>query len=221
MGLNRGCQTYIIREGWEGLIRGNTHENDGNAPPPQPSSWDSNSDRPMHPTQFSTHRSAHRFLPIADEGQLLRDGQAERLVGRYIIQVGWEDVRGFLGAGGTLIGTARSKEFREFSGRTKAAYNLVKYGIDALVVCGGDGSLTGADRLRAEWPDHLKSLVDQKLITQEHADQHKHLNICGVCLPSGLLPSANLGLYRVRLRLYCLSQTQQTLTWSLSCREHR
>lgn len=129
---------------------------------------------------MSAHQSAQRFLPAASEGQLLRDGQSERLGGRYIIRVGWEDVSGFLGAGGTLIGTARSMEFKEFAGRTKAAYNLVKYGIDALVVCGGDGSLTGADRLRSEWPEHLKSLVEQKLISEEHAEKHKHLNICGV-----------------------------------------
>lgn len=179
MGLNRGCETYIIREGWEGLIRGNAEESTQDV---KPSGWDHASDQPMHPTQFSTHRSAHRFIPVQsqNEGQLLRDGQSERLEGKYILRVGWEDVRGFLGAGGTLIGTARSMEFKEFAGRTKAAHNLVKYGIDALVVCGGDGSLTGADRLRAEWPDHLKALVDQKKITPEHAEKHKHLNICGV-----------------------------------------
>lgn len=178
MGLNRGCETYIIREGWEGLIRGNVDSDDQ----VQPSQWDQAEDQPMHPTQFSTHRSAHRFLPVQNQrdGQLLRDGQSERLVGRYILRVGWEDVRGFLGAGGTLIGTARSMEFKEFQGRTKAAYNLVKHGIDALVVCGGDGSLTGADRLRAEWPEHLKALVEQGKITPEHAEKHKNLNICGV-----------------------------------------
>jgi hypothetical protein len=49
--------------------------------------------------------------------------------------------------GGTLIGTARSQAFRTPEGRLNAAYNLIKEGIDALVVCGGDGSLTGADIL--------------------------------------------------------------------------
>lgn len=57
-----------------------------------------------------------------------------------------------------MIGTARCAAFREVEGRRQAVLNLVKHGIDALVVCGGDGSLTGADRLRAEWPDHLKAL---------------------------------------------------------------
>lgn len=68
-------------------------------------------------------------------------------------------MRGFASIGGTLIGTARCAEFRELEGRRKAALNLVKEGINALVVCGGDGSLTGADRLRAEWPDHMSELL--------------------------------------------------------------
>ena len=35
---------------------------------------------------------------------------------------------------------------------------MIKEGIDALVVCGGDGSLTGADVFRSEWPDLVKEL---------------------------------------------------------------
>ena len=41
------------------------------------------------------------------------------------------------------------KEFRERAGRLQGAYNMIKNGIDALVVCGGDGSLTGADLFEA------------------------------------------------------------------------
>lgn len=62
--------------------------------------------------------------------------------------------------GGTLIGTARSKTFRTPEGRKRAALNLILAGIDALAVCGGDGSLTGADRLRDEWPSLVKSLLE-------------------------------------------------------------
>ena len=61
--------------------------------------------------------------------------------------------------GGTIIGTARSKEFRTLEGRRKATYNLMSRGIDALVCIGGDGSLTGANMLRKEWPEHLAALV--------------------------------------------------------------
>jgi 6-phosphofructokinase 1 len=63
--------------------------------------------------------------------------------------------------GGTLIGTARSAAFRTPEGRLAAAYNLIKEGIDALVVCGGDGSLTGADVFRSEWPKLIEDLLAQ------------------------------------------------------------
>ncbi len=46
--------------------------------------------------------------------------------------------------GGTVLKTARSKEFRTVEGRKKAYDNLIKHNIDALVVIGGDGSFTGA-----------------------------------------------------------------------------
>jgi len=35
---------------------------------------------------------------------------------------------------------------------------MIKEGIDALVVCGGDGSLTGADVFREEWPKLVEQL---------------------------------------------------------------
>ena len=60
-----------------------------------------------------------------------------------------------------MIGTSRSKSFRTPEGRTAAAYNLIKEGIDALVVCGGDGSLTGADIFRSEWPQFVTDLHTQ------------------------------------------------------------
>lgn len=49
---------------------------------------------------------------------------------------------------------------REREGRLKAARNLIKYGIDSLAVCGGDGSLTGADRLRGEWSGLVQELLE-------------------------------------------------------------
>ena len=61
------------------------------------------------------------------------------------------DVDGILHRGGTAIGTARSQQFRTNDGRRAAAQNMVDRGIDALVVIGGDGSLTGANLFRQEW----------------------------------------------------------------------
>ena len=69
------------------------------------------------------------------------------------------DVGGILHVGGTVLGTARSPAFRTRDGRRRAARNLVERGIDALVVIGGDGSLTGADLFRQEWPELLDELV--------------------------------------------------------------
>lgn len=51
-------------------------------------------------------------------------------------------------------------EFKERAGRRKAAKNLVQRGITNLVVIGGDGSLTGANAFKEEWPDLLKELAD-------------------------------------------------------------
>ncbi|ORY46084.1 6-phosphofructokinase [Rhizoclosmatium globosum] len=101
--------------------------------------------------------------------------------GDMIRELGWSDVRGFLSIGGTVIGTARCMRFRTREGRLLAAYNMIKNGIDALIVCGGDGSLTGADLLRSEW----KGLVDElvatgKLVAKECDHLREHLTIVGL-----------------------------------------
>lgn len=100
--------------------------------------------------------------------------------GDHIRKMEWHDVRGWLSEGGTLIGTARCMEFYERPGRVKAAKNMVLNGIDALIICGGDGSLTGADRFRAEWPSLLKELVETKELTADEIAPYAHLNIVGL-----------------------------------------
>ena len=55
-----------------------------------------------------------------------------------------ENVSGIIMSGGTILKTARSKEFMTPEGKAKAYETLQKEGIDALVVIGGNGSLTGA-----------------------------------------------------------------------------
>ncbi|RFU80482.1 6-phosphofructokinase [Trichoderma arundinaceum] len=100
--------------------------------------------------------------------------------GDFIRQMGWDDVRGFLSEGGTLIGTARCMAFYERPGRLTAAKNMVLNGIDALIICGGDGSLTGADKFRAEWPSLLEELVANEELTSEQVAPYRHLNIVGL-----------------------------------------
>jgi 6-phosphofructokinase 1 len=53
--------------------------------------------------------------------------------------------------GGTILKTARCKEFFEYEGRKKAYENLKKRGIDGLVVIGGDGSFNGALKFSKEF----------------------------------------------------------------------
>ena len=62
-----------------------------------------------------------------------------------------ENVSGILMSGGTVLKTARSKEFFTKEGQQKAYDNMVKHGIDALVVIGGNGSLTGAMNFAREF----------------------------------------------------------------------
>ena len=62
-----------------------------------------------------------------------------------------ENVSGIIGTGGTILKTARSKEFMTEEGRQKAFENIQKEEIDALVVIGGNGSLTGAMNFAREF----------------------------------------------------------------------
>ncbi|XP_043255501.1 ATP-dependent 6-phosphofructokinase isoform X4 [Colletes gigas] len=100
--------------------------------------------------------------------------------GNNIVEASWSSVSCIIHRGGTVIGSARCKEFRERSGRRKAAKNLVTRGITNLVVIGGDGSLTGANLFKEEWADLLKELAQTGEITAEQADKFQHLHIVGM-----------------------------------------
>merc|ERR1719383_1226237 len=100
--------------------------------------------------------------------------------GDHIVEADWASVSGIIHRGGTVIGSARCMEFKERPGRLKAAKNLLDRGITNLVVIGGDGSLTGANRFRQEWSSLLKELEETKQITQEEATSCSHLNIVGM-----------------------------------------
>jgi 6-phosphofructokinase 1 len=100
--------------------------------------------------------------------------------GDYIRSMKWDDVSNIVNRGGTVIGTARSADFRERDGRRRAVHNLVQSGIDRIIVIGGDGSLSGANLLREEWPSLIEELLTEGKIDRETADRHPALMIAGL-----------------------------------------
>jgi len=66
-------------------------------------------------------------------------------------EMGPRSVKNIINRGGTILKSARSKEFRTPEGRAKAYAQLQKAGIDALVVIGGDGTFTGASVFMSEY----------------------------------------------------------------------
>ena len=120
-------------------------------------------------------------LSLDIQPYLIHEGYVGMVAGGdAIITASSSDVGGILHKGGTSIGTARSEEFRTRDGRRKAALNLVKRDITALVVIGGDGSLTGANLLSSEWPELLAELVEAGELEQPAADAHPRLQLVGI-----------------------------------------
>jgi 6-phosphofructokinase 1 len=100
--------------------------------------------------------------------------------GDHIRRLSSADVGGILHQGGTVLGTARCAEFRTREGRRRAARHLAELGVDALVVIGGDGSLTGANIFREEWPELLDELVAAGEIEASVADARRRLTLVGM-----------------------------------------
>ena len=75
----------------------------------------------------------------------------EGLIGGDFKELTTESVSNTIQKGGTILKTARSKEFMTPEGRAKAYANLQKFEVDALIVIGGNGSLTGAQDFAREY----------------------------------------------------------------------
>lgn len=69
------------------------------------------------------------------------------LLDEEIIDLSARDVSDTIQRGGTILQTARCAEMRTEEGQQEAAAICKKYGIDGLVIIGGDGSFKGAQRL--------------------------------------------------------------------------
>ena len=90
------------------------------------------------------------------------------------------DVGGILQQGGPCSAPPAAPTSAHATVSVEAARNLVERGIDALVVIGGDGSLSGAAELRTQWPDLLDELVAEGHIDRAHADAHRNLSLVGL-----------------------------------------
>lgn len=66
------------------------------------------------------------------------------------VELSFTDVDNIIQQGGTILGTARSEEFRTVPGRLKAIANLKSNNIEALICIGGDGTFAGANILSEE-----------------------------------------------------------------------
>ena len=66
-------------------------------------------------------------------------------------EMGPRSVNNIVNKGGTILKSARSKEFMTPEGRQKAHQNLLNSNVDALVVIGGDGTFTGAEIFNDEF----------------------------------------------------------------------
>jgi 6-phosphofructokinase 1 len=75
----------------------------------------------------------------------------EGLINGDFMPMDRKSVANIIQRGGTILKTARSDAFRTFEGRKTAHEQLVKQGIDALIVIGGDGTFTGANLFSQEF----------------------------------------------------------------------
>jgi len=98
------------------------------------------------------------------EVMAIRQGY-EGLINGLMFPIGPRDVGGIIQKGGTILGSARCLEFKTLEGQKKGIRQLNQFGIDALVVIGGNGSQSGAYALsKLEFPVvGVSSTIDNDL----------------------------------------------------------
>ena len=113
------------------------------------------------------------------EVYLIHDGYQGLVTGgpKLIEKGDLEQMGKYLHQGGTIIGSSRCQEFCTADGRKKAARNLLERNISNLVVIGGDGSLTGANLLRQEWPDIVAEWGKESKVPTDNLTK---LNLVGI-----------------------------------------
>lgn len=76
----------------------------------------------------------------------VRNGYAGLVLG-HSLPLGSRDVAGIIQRGGTMLGSARCREFTTEAGRAQAVAVIGRHGLDAVIVIGGNGSQAGAHLL--------------------------------------------------------------------------
>lgn len=95
----------------------------------------------------------------------------EGILNRDYTMLDYGSVSNIVQRGGTILRSARSREFRTEAGRRKAAGNLEALDVDALMVIGGDGSLHGASLLGRVWEGQIIGLpgtIDNDVYGTDH-----------------------------------------------------
>ena len=107
--------------------------------------WGYDSETDVRTVDVHINRLRNRFRDIPYFQILTVRGLGYKgMIEGSIFELKHSDVSNIISRGGTILQTARSLEFKTEEGQKKAVANLEKYGIEGLVVIGGDGSLSGA-----------------------------------------------------------------------------
>jgi 6-phosphofructokinase 1 len=101
----RGCEMWIVREGYEGLVRGNTDASEEKTREVNADAIKEVQAEVVHVNELLVPTGNHPDTNLLNnlrfgDGDLLKDSASEEvggrsLKGRYIVRVGWDDVRGW------------------------------------------------------------------------------------------------------------------------------
>ncbi|KIK20866.1 hypothetical protein PISMIDRAFT_12635 [Pisolithus microcarpus 441] len=164
-GILSGCETWIVREGYEGLVRGNTDTQ-------IPSTIDESFADPSARQRVRNGKATNLVENLRfGDGDLLRDGTGDHargrtLKGRYIVHAGWDDVRGWFADGGTSSVQRIQKHFAAQQVDFQRPTTLSRKASMLL--------------FRSEWPSLIVTLHSEGKITNEQPSKHGHLRIVGL-----------------------------------------
>jgi len=96
----------------------------------------------------------------------------EGLIKGEIEEMEMSSVSGIINRGGTILRSGRSEEFYKMSGMNKAHDTCLRFGIEGLIVIGGDGSIKGADEFHKNFSINIVCVpasIDNDIYGTEHS----------------------------------------------------